>query len=197
MREIVPLERGKYYHLFNRGINGENIFREERNYIFFLEKWKTYLSPVFETFAYCLLKNHFHFLIRIKEEEIKIQNKEGIEYIADPSRQLSHMLNSYAQAFNKTHHRTGSLFESPIKRKLVDDETYLLKLVSYNHFNPQKHQFENDFRIYPHSSYHRIISGENSFLNSKEVIEWFGDISNFIFFHDSYEEEKEFLYGIE
>jgi len=136
-------------------------------------------------------------LIRIKEEEIKIQNKEGIEYLADPSRQLSHALNSHAQAFNKIYHRTGSLFESPIKRKLVDDETYLLKLVAYNHFNPQKHQFVDDFKIYPHSSYHKIISGENSFLNKREVIEWFGGISNFIFFHDSYQEEKEFFYGIE
>ena len=63
----IPLEAHKVYHIYNRGINGTNIFYEERNYAYFLEKYAHYLHNWVDTFAYCLLKNHFHLLIRVKE----------------------------------------------------------------------------------------------------------------------------------
>ncbi len=63
----VPLETGKYYHIYNRGINGTNLFFEERNYLFFLEKYSFYMSKVLETYAYCLLGNHFHLLVKVKD----------------------------------------------------------------------------------------------------------------------------------
>ena len=62
-----PLEPGKYYHIYNRGINGTNLFFEERNYLYFLQKYSFYMDEVLETFAYCLLGNHFHLLVRVKE----------------------------------------------------------------------------------------------------------------------------------
>ena len=65
----ISLETECYYHVYNRGINGESLFREERNYHFFLGKYATYIEPVAETYAYCLLKNHFHLLIRIRSQE--------------------------------------------------------------------------------------------------------------------------------
>jgi hypothetical protein len=54
-----PLEPGHYYHIYNRGNNGENLFVEDENYRFFLDKYAKYCYPVFDTFSYCLLKNHF------------------------------------------------------------------------------------------------------------------------------------------
>ena len=66
------LEPDAFYHIYNRGINSEKIFATEENYLFFLSKFKTYLNPVCEVFAYCLMPNHFHFLIKVKSEnEIK------------------------------------------------------------------------------------------------------------------------------
>jgi hypothetical protein len=59
MNQHHSLKPGAYYHIYNRGINGENIFKEERNYAYFLSKYAIYLSPMLETYAYCLLKNHF------------------------------------------------------------------------------------------------------------------------------------------
>ena len=67
MQKVIPLEPGKYYHIFTRGNNREDIFPEEKNYAYFLQLYRNHISSIADTFAYCLLKNHFHFLIRIKE----------------------------------------------------------------------------------------------------------------------------------
>ncbi len=67
-KNIELLEPDRIYHIYNRGINGENIFQEERNYRYFLEKYAKYIEPIADTFAYCLLKNHFHIAIRTKSE---------------------------------------------------------------------------------------------------------------------------------
>ncbi|MBN1976347.1 MAG: hypothetical protein JW918_03000, partial [Anaerolineae bacterium] len=67
MRDFVPLEHGQYYHIYNRGNNGENIFIEERNYSYFLGLYAKYIEPIADTFAYVLLRNHFHLLVRIKD----------------------------------------------------------------------------------------------------------------------------------
>ena len=65
----TPLLPGTFYHIYNRGINGQNIFFEDRNYAFFLKKMAQYLCPVLEVYAYTLLKNHFHLLIKTKNEK--------------------------------------------------------------------------------------------------------------------------------
>ncbi len=67
MNQHHSLKPGAYYHIYNRGINGENIFKEERNYAYFLSKYTIYLNPILETYAYCLLKNHFHLLVKVKD----------------------------------------------------------------------------------------------------------------------------------
>ncbi|MBE9507489.1 MAG: hypothetical protein IMY86_05515, partial [Chloroflexi bacterium] len=66
MSKPVPLQYGGYYHIYNRGNNREDIFVEERNYLHFLRLYAKYIGPVADTYAYCLLRNHFHFLVRIK-----------------------------------------------------------------------------------------------------------------------------------
>ena len=69
MPKRIPLEYGKYYHIYNRGNNRENIFFEDRNYHYFLKLYAKHVEPVADTYAYCLLYNHFHFLVRIKTVE--------------------------------------------------------------------------------------------------------------------------------
>ncbi len=69
MTSPSPLQPDTYYHVYNRGTNRENIFFEERNYAHFLKLYAHHIEPVAETFAYCLLRNHFHLLIRVKNEE--------------------------------------------------------------------------------------------------------------------------------
>ena len=66
MTKIIPLIPGKYYYIYNRGYNREDIFVEEHNYSYFLKLYDKHISPVAETLAYCLLKNHFRFLVFIR-----------------------------------------------------------------------------------------------------------------------------------
>ncbi len=65
---IPPLEHDRFYHIYNRGINRETIFRENDNYQYFLQLYKKYIPLIADTYAWCLMGNHFHLLVRIKEE---------------------------------------------------------------------------------------------------------------------------------
>lgn len=62
-----------YYHIYNRANGSENLFREDRNCTYFLDKWKLYINPIATTYAWCLMPNHFHFLVKIKDEEEILQ----------------------------------------------------------------------------------------------------------------------------
>jgi hypothetical protein len=83
MTSPSPLLYDTYYHIYNRGVNGENIFIEERNYDLFLRLYETHLAPVTNLFAYCMLRNHFHVNLRVKSEgeileTIKTLSKETL-----------------------------------------------------------------------------------------------------------------------
>jgi putative transposase len=189
-----PIEPERFYHIYNRGINGEVIFNSKRNFDFFLKKVEDYLVPVCEIYSYCLLSNHFHFLVHVKSENeleslVKVRNLDKAERgLHAPqnifSKQFSKLFNSYSQAFNKENGRHGSLIESPFKRKEIKDIDYLRKVVIYIHRNPQSHGIVSDFRDYNYSSYKGIINNSVNFLKKKEVIELFADKENFIFCHN-------------
>ena len=68
MSHTIPLIAGEFYHLYNRGIDGTDIFLEDRNVRHFLRLYREHVHPVIDTFAYCLMKNHFHLLVRPKRE---------------------------------------------------------------------------------------------------------------------------------
>ena len=106
MQVNIPLEPGHYYHIFNRGNNRENIFFEERNYRYFMQLYQKYILPVCNTFAYCLMRNHFHFLVRVKE--VEEQTSEVLKTSEVTVRvQFSNFFNSYAKAINTAYNRTG------------------------------------------------------------------------------------------
>ena len=71
---MQPLQPDTSYHIFNHANGFENIFRHEANYYFFLEKYWKYISPIAETYAYCLMPNHFHLVVRIRKREILVAN---------------------------------------------------------------------------------------------------------------------------
>lgn len=189
MEEKVQLTHGNYYHIYNRGNNGIDIFLETENYNHFLRLYAKYIEPIAETYAWCLLKNHFHILVRIKEKtEI---NENELSYnttqkpkVIEPYRQFSHLFNAYTQAINKRYKRTGSLFEKNYERKLVTDEKYFQQLIFYIHNNPVHHGFVKNINLYPWSSYESIISEKPTLIKRNEVIELYGDKENFIYYHN-------------
>jgi REP element-mobilizing transposase RayT len=134
------LEPDKYYHIFNRGINGAELFCSKENYRFFILKLKQHILPVAEVYCYCLLPNHFHLLVKIKSEEqilttINKTNKSTQQIVFQ---KFSNFFNSYAQAFNKEQDRSGKLFDLPFRRKNIQTEEYLKRTVLYIHNNPKK-----------------------------------------------------------
>ena len=165
--KIVSLEESYCYHIYNRGINGCTIFDSNDDYDHFIRLFKKHLIPDISIMCFCLIGNHFHFIVRIKCIESKA------------SQILSNLFNAYAKYFNHRHDRTGSLFERPFKRKLILDENYLKQLVLYVHTNPVKHKVCDKFQYYAYSSYSEILNNQRKFLPSKEIIELFGDKINF------------------
>lgn len=129
-----------------------------------------HLEDKVETFAYCLMDNHFHFLIRINSENEVIQA-------------LSNLFNAYAKAFNKQQNRTGSLFEKHFKRIQIENEKYLKNIIQYIHLNP-KHHLDIDYKSFIFSSYQTILSKKTTNLLRDEVIRLFENIDNFIYCHD-------------
>jgi len=146
MQQIEPLNFGKFYHIYNRGINSCDLFHENTNYEYFLGLYDKHISPMADTFAWVLMPNHFHLLVRIKEEEdiqprttnltISPHRDRNRARALVPAKYFSNLFNSYAQAFNKMYGRHGNLFERPFKRKEITDKEYFKTLVSYIHNNP-------------------------------------------------------------
>ncbi|MBI5352480.1 MAG: hypothetical protein HZB50_07580 [Chloroflexi bacterium] len=79
MTSPSPLLYDTYYHIYNRGVNGENIFVEERNYDLFMKLYEKHISSVADTFAYCMLRNHFHVDLRVKSEEEILEYKKTLD----------------------------------------------------------------------------------------------------------------------
>ncbi|MCF6298087.1 MAG: hypothetical protein L3J08_08935 [Flavobacteriaceae bacterium] len=143
MRQLEFIEPDRYYHIYNRGINGGNIFYSNKNYTHFLKLYDKYISSVDDAFAWYLLKNNFHLLVKIKTEKeiLALSNVDIEELEKRPSQQFSHLFNAYAQAINKQNNRHGSLFEKPFRRKKIEDEIYIINFIIYIHNNPIQYGF--------------------------------------------------------
>jgi putative transposase len=211
MSATLQLEYDKFYHIYNRGNNSEDLFSKPDDYKFFLRLYDKYIDCVAETYSWVLMKNHFHFLVRIKDEdeigflpprdpsrssdsgrsasEKTFQSSTNLEGSINrrkpvPYRQFSHLFNAYSKYYNKLNHRTGSLFEKNFHRIVIDSDRYFRQLLVYIHLNPVHHGFTDDFKDYPWSSYGSVISSKPTKLQREKVICWFDNIANFVEVHD-------------
>jgi putative transposase len=143
----LPLEPGGIYHIYSHANGSENLIRVADNCWHFLKKYFLYIQPAAGTYAYCLMPNHFHAMIHVHDEEKltklikrKSKNDDQIEYPKLVSRQISHFLNGYIQAYNRMFGRMGSLFIPNFKRRKVETSDYFIRLVAYIHRNPIKNK---------------------------------------------------------
>ncbi len=208
---METLQHGKYYHIYNRGNNREDLFRTPDNYRHFLRLYEKYMLPVVDTYAWVLMKNHFHLLVRVKEvEEIgfyKPINSDGSDdsvrfqtttapnlsesagpdsvnpQSPNPVKHFSHLFNAYTKYYNKLYNRTGSLFQRPFRRIEISSDRYFRQLVVYIHTNPVHHGFTNDFKDYPWSSFGSVLSVKPTKLRREKIIGWFDDRANFVEVH--------------
>ena len=184
---LIPLFPGNTYHVFNRANGQDNLFRCDENYRFFMEKYTAYIYPIAETYAYCLMPNHFHLMIKIREknelEKLGVTDLENLEvYI---SKQFSNFFNSYTKSYNKRYCRNGSLFNPRFKRKLISNTRYFTQLIAYIHYNPVHHGFVKDIHDWHFSSFHAYLLDKRTRLNIDEALHWFGSRDSFIQFHQN------------
>ena len=148
----IQFTPGQYYHIYNRGSGHRPIFREQDNYLFVLRLVKKYTSAFdISVIAYCLMPNHYHFLLR----------QDGTEAAGLlPQR----VFNSYTKAFNKRYDCSGTLFEGRYEALHVDKEGYLLHLCRYIHANPVKDGLVSRLEDWPYSNYHEWIGTRHGTL---------------------------------
>ena len=180
------LEPGKMYHVWTHANGDENLFRTDGDYGYFLEKYLHYLCPVLETFAYCLMPNHLHLMIRVRKEKEVLdfmrQKKgnpdlQGFQDLGGSSRviaqQFSNLFNAYAKAYNLRYDRMGSLFVPNFRRKQIDSDEYYLKLIIYIHNNPVHHGFVEHPAEWVYSSWHAYMRNMETRTQKNEVLKWF------------------------
>jgi putative transposase len=183
--EIDCIEPGNYYHIYNRGINKGRLFTNEEHYHKFLTLCKKYLPQRVDVLAYCLLPNHFHFLVYFPEHPDRVSPPcQGVEA-------LRHLFNAYAQWFNKKTSRTGGLFCRPFRRKKITDEAYLRQVIYYIHRNPLHHKLTDKPTDWLFSSYQTLIGTQPTLLLRDQVLEWFDNRKNFINYHATQFENDE------
>jgi putative transposase len=190
---MQPLQPDTSYHIFNHANGFENIFRKEENYYFFLEKYRLYISPIAETYAYCLMPNHFHLVVRIRkraaiEELIRNKNKTNFSKVSNfgkveiekyLSKQFANLFSCYTQSFNKVYNRMGSLFIKNFKREPILDKAYFLNVIVYTHRNPIHHGFCKDFDEWEFSSYSEITGGFCDTIELVKLLKIVGNLETF------------------
>ncbi len=194
-------EPERCYHVFNHAVHNNNLFLKDTNYAYFLQQLIKHTSPVCQLYAYCFMPNHFHLLLRIRDENTivayyhqrklaKDKNHQQLDFDVSKfdfhdfvMQQFQNFCNGYAQAFNKMFDRKGALFLDYLKRKAVKDEGYFTKLIHYIHYNPVHHGFCKDLNDWLYTSYHLFLDNRVTPLEREYVLKWFGDKENYKRFH--------------
>jgi putative transposase len=188
----IPLFPEKTYHILSRAVGSEKLFKEEDNYRYFLEQYQNKVGQVAEIMAYCLIPNHFHFMVRIKsEEEIKLvfeKSKPGKIYQPDlcPDfimERFSNWLNGYSRAFNIKFKRKGSLFIDYLRRVEIEHDGQFSATLFYIHKNPVHHGLVKGIGDWKWSSYKTFLSHSPTKLPRKDILDWFGGQAQYESFH--------------
>jgi putative transposase len=139
-----------FYHVLSRGNEKREIFRDDRDYLKFLDTLATMVERFkLEIHAYVLMKNHYHLLIRTKE--------------ANLSRAIQWLGVSYSVWFNRRHQRSGHLFQGRFKSFLIENEQYLTAMCHYIHGNPLRAGLTKRLSDYRWSSY-QVYADKNHHL---------------------------------
>ena len=144
----MNFEAHQVYHVYNQGNNHEILFREEDDYLIFLNLIRSLVFPHCEIIAYCLMPNHFHLMVYV-DERILSKTKQGGLLLDPLSNAFRKLLSGFARIMNKKYERSGSLFRQKTKVKLLTEASermnemgngidYCIRCFHYVHQNPMK-----------------------------------------------------------
>jgi putative transposase len=204
------LQPDNVYHLFSHAVDNNNLFYENHNYTFFLNKWAHYSKNYFRTYAFCLMPNHFHFCVQalpvssnklivdMPSFSTNLQTAQLGNYepsVSYHSRRLSHFLSSYAQSLNRKRNRKGVLFRSTFGRVQVTNADYFKDLICYIHHNPIHHFDVASYQDWHYSSYDAYAPNYDktwSFLDTPIVTNRFGSSVHVLDYHEKYKTNRQF-----
>jgi len=152
------------YHVYNRGNRKDPIFFSKKNYLYLLQKIRKEWLVYSDIYSYCLMPNHFHFMLQPKKEGCEfIVLKEKSTHLQNLSKTIGKTLSSYTQAINIQNHTTGNLFQKKTKAKCLSEQfiatsssrnsDYLTNCFFYIHNNPLAANITQDLRQWPYSSW--------------------------------------------
>ncbi|MEO6761222.1 MAG: transposase [Candidatus Saccharimonadales bacterium] len=174
-----------YYHLYNRGLNKDDVFRDAEDYRYF--EWLldrtvgpeqkndkkgrpfTWLGDQIKLDAYCLMPNHYHILV----------NQSAEKGISQLMRTLGTAYTYYA---NKKYGRRGPLFENVYRAVLVEDDGQLMHLTRYIHLNP------HDYKKWAYSSFSDYLGKPRPWVNVEVLMSYFNSPRQYRRFVNDYEE---------
>ncbi|MCF6169443.1 MAG: hypothetical protein L3J66_00510 [Bacteroidales bacterium] len=174
---------GETYHIYNKTVGNELMFKTENDYQYFLNKLTRFILPISNIYAYCLMPNHFHLLLGIKERNT-ISNLLPIENERSILRKFTNFFISYSKSFNKVHQRQGRLLLQSFKRILVEDGDYFTSLINYIHRNPIHHGMVTNYVDWKYSSYNAFLSDNKTSIDKTEVLAYFDSLEDFVTFHE-------------
>jgi REP element-mobilizing transposase RayT len=174
----MQFESDNLYHIYNQGNNKQQIFFSHENYLYFLRCYRNLVLPCADTLAYCLMPNHFHFLVHTNESSID-KVKIGSLYLTHLSNGIRKCLSSYASAINKQHHTSGSLFRQKTKAELINNASndYARTVFHYIHHNPLRAKMVNDLKDWEYSSFKDYMGLKNGRLINKDVAKKMIDVN--------------------
>jgi len=167
------------YHVMLRGIDRRKIFILEPDYLKFLEYIeKAKNKCAFEVYAYCLMPNHVHLLLKTEKDE-EIGNI------------IKRITVGYVQYHNLHYARTGHLFQNRFRSEPVEDESYFVTVLRYIHQNPLKAGIVKEMEEYQWSSYYEYLKAEQrQLLDPTFVLNFFPNTEAFVKFMKEENEDK-------
>ena len=178
--------KGELFHIYNRGNNSDKVFYSRRNYLFFIEKMNTYISPYADILAWCLMPNHFHFMVSVNEVELMLPNGLNHVEIIDPltgtkrvgiktrtfNQSIGIMLRSYTNAIHNQEGRTGALFQEETKAIILTDNISYIPSYFPSAFGTIITAYQDDDMSYAERCFHYIHQNPVSSHMVKKAEDW-------------------------
>lgn len=179
-------KKGEIFHIYNHAVDNFLLFYVEEDYDYFLSIFKNKLEKIpAEIYAYCLMPNHYHFLIRQVSDKT-IYKLFNYAYI------------SYARYYNNRYNRKGHIFRTPLQHINVNSKTYMIQLCKYIHMNPVYANLVDKPEDWKYSNYLEWIKKRKSLLFAEDIqINHFQDPQKYIEFVNSIRFYNTKLYWVE
>lgn len=185
----MKIVAGEIYHIYNQGNNRETVFYSHEDYLQFLVFFRKFVFPHCSTLCYCLMPNHYHFLVYATEGSAVMRLSGNIE-VSELSNGFRLLQSTYAKYINKQRGRTGSLFKQKSQAKSMHegDKHYEFTAFQYIHQNPLAAKLVSDLKNWPYSSYLDYANIRNGTICDKELAFELIGLEKENFIEESYKE---------